>query len=188
MLPANEGSAFNCIHFGVPGGHGILSFFPQNTHISFSRADGGRLTFSRTGISFEKGPDRYTTNGFSHIEPYVRRLVVPTNEFKFLSFFTPDGNRGFGLSAKDGVITADLTIECLTEPEREAAIRAFFASLGVAPSRDYLAADGGVSNSTRFLDFPITGTASEVTALTKRVLQELCSISSAEALDISYDE
>src|SRR5438874_688043 len=93
--------------------------FPRNTFISFSRPGGGTVTFSRTGVSLEAAPDHYAANGFDHIEPYVSRLLVPTNRFKFLQIFTPDGNRGFGFSARDGVVQAGLTIEWATGgPER----------------------------------------------------------------------
>src|SRR5687767_1124619 len=82
--------------------------FPRNTFISVYRANGGTVTFSRTGVSFEAAPDHYATNGFSHIEPYISRLLVPTNRFKFLHMFTPDATSGFGLDAKDGVVHAGL--------------------------------------------------------------------------------
>ena len=74
------------------------------------------------------------------------------------------------------------------ESQREAAIRAFFSSLGIAPSQDYLAGNGGVPDATRILDYPIKGSTAEVTALTKRILQELCGVSATEALDISYGD
>src|SRR5258705_8568062 len=108
--------------------------FPRNTFISVYRPSGGTVTFSRTGVSFEAAPDHYATNGFDHIEPYVASLLVPTNRFKFLHMFTPDGMRGFGLTAKDGVVSAGLTVEWRQEGQREAAIRAFFASLCMTPS------------------------------------------------------
>ena len=162
--------------------------FPRNTFISLSRPSGGTVTFSRTGVSLETAPDHYATNGFDHIEPYVSRLLVPTNRFKFLHMFTPDGNRGFGFSARDGVVQAGLTVEWRQETQREAAIRAFFSSLGIPPSRDYLAGNGGVPDATRILDYSISGSTAEVTALTKRILQELCGVSATEALDISYGD
>jgi hypothetical protein len=162
--------------------------FPRSTFISLSRPSGGTVTFSRTGVSFEAAPDHYATNGFDHIEPYVSRLLAPTNHFKFLHIFTPDGNRGFGFSARDGKVEAGLTVEWRQEAQREAAIRAFFSSLGIAPSRDYLAGNGGVSDATRVLDYPITGSTAEVTALSKRILQELCGVSPTEALDIKYGD
>jgi len=162
--------------------------FPRNTFISLSRPSGGAVTFSRTGVSLEAAPDHYATNGFSHIEPYISRLLVPTNHFKFLHMFTPDGTRGFGFDAKDGLVHAGLTAEWRQESQREAAIRAFFSSLGIAPSQDYLAGNGGVPDATRILDYPIKGSTAEVTALTKRILQELCGVSATEALDISYGD
>jgi hypothetical protein len=165
-----------------------LLLFPRNTFISFSRASGGTVTFSQTGVSLEAAPDRYATNGFDHIEPYVSRLLMPTNRFKFLHMFTPDGNRGFGFSARDGVLQAGLTVEWRQEARREAAIRAFFSSLSVAPSRDYLAGNGGVADATRILEYPVTGSTAEVTTLTKRILQELCGVSPTEALDIKYTD
>ena len=162
--------------------------FPRDTFISFYRPSGATVTFSRTGVSLEPAPDHYPTNGFDRIEPYVSRLLVPTNRFKFLSMFTPDRNRGFGLDAKDGVVEASLTVEWRQEAQREATIRSFFSSLGIAPSRDYLAGNGGVADATRILHYPVKGTVSEMTALTKRILQELCSVSPTEALDISYTD
>ncbi len=127
-------------------------------------------------------------NGFHHIEPYVSRLLVPTNHFKALHIFTPDGNRGFGFSARDGRVEVGLMVEWRQEAQKEAAIRAFFSSLGIAPSRDYLAGNGGIPDATRILDYPITGSTAEVTALTKRILQELCGVSPTEALDIRYED
>jgi hypothetical protein len=163
-------------------------FFPRDTFYTFSKPGGASVTFSRTGISIESAPDRYATNGFDHIQPYVSRLLVPTNRFKFLQIFTPDGNHGFGFTAKDGKVEAGLIVEWRREAPREAAIRAFFNSLGIAPSNDYLADNGGVPNTTRVLDYPITGNTDEVTALTKRILQELCGVSPTEALDIKYGD
>jgi hypothetical protein len=162
--------------------------FPRNTFISFVRPGGGTATFSRTGVSFGAAPAHYATNGFNHIEPYVARLLVPTNTFKYLSFFTPDGNRGFGFNARNGLVQATLTVEWRQEAQREADIRAFFSSLGIVPSQDYLAGNGGVPDSTRILEYPVGGNPDQVTALTKRILKELCDVSPTEALGISYED
>ncbi len=162
--------------------------FPRNSFINIRRPGGGTVTLSRTGVSFQPAPDHFATNGFDHIEPYVSRLLVPTNRFKFLHIFTPDGNRGFGLTARGGLVEAGLTLEWRQEAQREAAIRSFFGSLGVAPSQDYLAGNGGIPDATRILEYPLKGSTAEVTALTKRILQELCGISPDEALNIGYGE
>jgi len=67
-------------------------FFPRDADfIIFSKPGGGSVALSRTSVSFEAAPDHYAMNGFDHIDPYVTRLLVPTNKFKFLNFFTPDG-------------------------------------------------------------------------------------------------
>jgi len=161
--------------------------FPNSSFIILS-SPGGAVTFSRTSVSFEAAPDHYATNGFDHVEAYVSRLLVPANHFKFLQLFTPDDARGFGFDAKDGVVHASLTAEWRKEPKKEAAIRSFFSSLGIAPSRDYLAGNGGVPDATRMLEYPITGNPAEVAALTKRILHELCSVSPTEALDINYQD
>lgn len=162
--------------------------FPHNLLIITRRSGGSTVTLSRTGVSFEPAPDHFATNGFDHIEPYVSRLLVPTNRFRSLHIFTPDGNRGFGLTARGALVEASLTLEWRREVQREAAIRSFFGSLGIAPSQDYLAGNGGVPDATRLLQYPVKGGAAEVTALTKRILQELCSVSPKEALNIGYGE
>jgi hypothetical protein len=162
--------------------------FPSDGFVILRKPNGGSVTFTRTGVSLEKPPDHYATNGFEHIESYVSRLLVPSGRFKSLSIFTPDGNRGFGLFARDGKVEASLYVEQPQEAERETAIRTFFKSMGIDPSQDYLAANGGVPDATRVLSYPITGGTAEVTVLTKRILQELCGMSPTEALDISYGE
>src|SRR5262245_7857109 len=93
--------------------------FPRNSHFIFPRSDGSTVTFSRTGISFESAPDNYSKNGFDHIEPYVSRLLKPSNHNRFVSIFTPDGKKGFGLTAHGTVVTADITVEWRGEPQRE---------------------------------------------------------------------
>jgi hypothetical protein len=162
--------------------------FPRSEFIILSRPGGGTVTFSRTGVSFEAAPDHYATNGFDHIEPYVSLLLVPTNHFKFLQMFTPDGARGFGFDAKDGIVYASLTVEWRQEPQREAAIRTFFNSLGIVPSRDNLAGNGGIPDATRMLEYRAAGSPVEVTALTKHILHELCGVSPTKPLNINYRE
>jgi hypothetical protein len=161
-------------------------FFPSSTFITISTSNGGGITLSQSGIAREPAPDHYASNGFDQIDPYISRLLVPTNRFKSIAIFTPDGNRGFGLDARDGVATAGLTVEWRQEAQREAAIRAFFKELQIEPSRDYLAGNGGVPDATRILDYPVKGNAAEVTILAKRILHELCGVSPNEALDITY--
>ncbi|MBT9096139.1 hypothetical protein KFZ76_00235 [Methylovulum psychrotolerans] len=162
--------------------------FPRDTFISFSEPNSDIVTFSSSGVSFESAPDQYASNGFDHIQPYVARLLVPSKHFQFLHIFTPDDTRSFSLSARGGVVEAGLSFEWRQEPQREAAIRKFFSSLGIEPSQDYLAGNGELPDAIRILDYPVSGNTTEITALTKRILQELCSISATEALNISFKE
>jgi hypothetical protein len=162
--------------------------FMRNRFLIFPKSDGSSVTLGPTGVSFAPPPDHILKNGLDHLQPYISRLVVLSKRYKALSIFTPDGKRGFGLSAKDGSVQAGLTVEWRQEPQCEAKIRSFFSSLGVAPSQDYLAGNGNVPDATRILEYPVNGNADEVTALTKRILKELCGISLEEPLDIRYSE
>ncbi|HEY6228702.1 MAG TPA: hypothetical protein VI282_16405 [Verrucomicrobiae bacterium] len=161
---------------------------PANTFITFQRPNGGGITFSRSSVSLEKAPDRYATNGISHIEPYMQKLVAAKGRMPSLSIFTPDHNRGFGLDRMEGRVHASLVIDARTEAKREAKIRAFFKNLGAEPSSDYLAGNGSVSDATRMLSYPVNGNAEQLTALAEKILTQLCGVSTNEALEISFEE
>ncbi len=164
-------------------------FFPRNTFISLQKPTGATITFSRTSVSVEPPPDYYAANGFDHIEPYISRLLVPSKKLKFLSIFSPDRHRGFSLHAAGGKFEAALNlVDWRRESVKETAIRSFFKSLDIIPSQDYLAGNGNVPDAARILSYPIQGNVTEVTVLTKRILQELCDVSPTEALNINYSD
>lgn len=163
-------------------------FFPRNSFIIFSKPGGGSITFSRRSVSIDAPPDHFLTNGFDHLAPYISRFLTPSHRFKSLSISTPNGQHALLYTARDGKVEAFFSIEWRQKPEQEATIRKFFKSLGITPTVDYLASNGGVPDSTRCLMYPISGNADEVTALTKRILQELCGITPTEAVDIEYQE
>ena len=127
--------------------------------------------------------DYFTQNGFDHVAPYISRLLAPKEGHKYLLIFTPDRTRGFGMIAYGTVIQASFVMEPHQQSQEEK-IRAFFASRAQRPSRDYLANNG----RSRILQYPIHGTARELTATTKRILQDLCDIAPKEALSIRYGE
>ena len=169
-------------------GMGIVSWyiwFPRNLFVRLDRSGGGGVCVSRKGVCLESAPDHYAMNGFDHIEQYVSGLLESPKGSKSLTLFTPDGARGFGLNAEDGFVHATLTVDWRDEPQKEAAIRSFFSSRGVAPTRDYLAGNDKVHDATRVLEYPIQGSAAELALLTKRILQELCGISPTEALEMA---
>lgn len=151
-----------------------------------SKGKDGAVTIS--GPEIPPKPDRYNTNGFDSIGPYVSRFLAPSQQFKSLMMFTPGGKRGFMFIARDGRVEAHVMLQRWKGAEKEAIARKFFSSLGIAPSKDYLAGNGGVPDMTRILSYPIQGSAPDVTLLAKRILEELCSISPTEALNITYQE
>lgn len=161
-----------------------LLFFPANTFVTLNRPGGGTITFSRSKISLEPAPDRYPTHGVDHLEPYVARMLRPTNRSAFLHIFTPDGRRGTSLEVTDGAVSVDLSVDWRNDPQREAAIRAFFTARRIAPSIDFVSSNGEIPDAIRNLIYPVSGDTAEITALIKRILEELCGISPAEALDM----
>jgi hypothetical protein len=166
----------------------VCWLLPANTFVVFKRPDRGTITVSRSGVELGAPPDRYPADGFAHIEPYVSKLLVPSSRIRWVSIFTPAGDRGLALHANGMNVELHLTVEWRAEPKREAAIRSFFAARDIGASEDYLAGNGGVPDATRLLAYPIAGGATEVTALTKRALQELCGVSPSEPLDIGFTE
>jgi len=163
-------------------------FFPKNTFITIYQKDKSGITFSRTGIKFRNAPDYYPENGFEHLDSYISKLLVYSGEFKSSIISTPSGDKALGLDTRAGVLNIVFTVEWKQEPEKERAIRDYFHRLNILPHRDYLAANGGIPDSTRVLDFIIEGNEKEVTELVKDVLKKLCDISEAEAINIYFEE
>lgn len=162
--------------------------FPENRFITFYFKDKSGIVFSKTRISYQPASDRYSADGIDHILSYISKLIVPSTKYKFLSIFTPDGQRGLGLTAKNGQITVSFTVDRRKHPEKEKNIRSYFKKLDIEPSEGYLGGNGGVADATRLLSYPITGTETAISNLVKDMLQSLCDISSKEALDIRYDD
>lgn len=170
------------------GGVAYCLLVPKNTFIIVPRRDGGSVVLSRWKIEFEGPPDHHAVGAFDRIESYVSRLLAEPKKNQWVMIFTPAGDRGFALHGNQEAVEAHLTVEWRQEPQREAAIRAFFESRDISPTEDYLAGNGGVPDATRLLAYPLTGSPSEVTATTKRILEELCGVSATEALNIRYSE
>jgi hypothetical protein len=161
---------------------------PANTFVVVKQPDRGTVTVSRSGVTLEAPPDRYPADGLAHLEPYVSKLLAPSSRSRWVSIFTPAGDRGLALHARGTDVQLHLTMEWRAEPRREAAVRSFFAARDIGASEDYLAGNGGVPDATRLLAYPIAGDAAEVAALTRQALQELCGVSSHEGLDIGFTE
>jgi hypothetical protein len=181
-------SIFIVIGFVVVAAATYYFLFPKNYFHIIKLQNGSTVTFSKTAITYESPPDYFSTDGLGQIDSYIPKLLVPSKKYKYLHVFTPDGNRGFGLSQRDGIVQASLNIDTKNEKERDNTIRGFFKQLGIEPSQDYLAANGGVQNATRILEYLLPGGEKEVTVLTKRILQELCGVLPTEALNIKLGE
>jgi hypothetical protein len=129
--------------------------------------------------------DYFAENGFDQIESYVSRMLTSATKFRHILIAALDGERCCSLFADGPVILVGFIImDTRQDHKKEKNIRKFFASRYKPPAKDYLAQDGRV----RFLDYPLSGNASELTAITKTILQELCGISPKEALSIKYSE
>lgn len=126
----------------------------------------------------------YTDNAFAQIESYISRLIVPSDKYKSLSIYALDQIRGCSLQTVRKILEVWFILKPHQENSREAKIRSFFASREISPSRDYLANNGG----TRILDYPLSGTVDDLTAMVKKILQELCDVSAKEPLCIEYKE
>ena len=133
-------------------------------------------------------PDAIASNGISHVDDYIDRLLSSKARSTSLSIFTPDGQRGLGLSRRDGEVIFGFTVEWREEPEQEQAIRKLFKELNIAPSEDYLAGNGNVDDATRVLDYPVPEDSEAISKLCKRVLRHICGIRDEEALDFSSEE
>jgi hypothetical protein len=164
----------------------IYRILMRDLVIMFDLPSGKTVEISDSGVGFRPAPDHYSSDGFTQIEKYISKLTVESSDYKSLMIFSPDGNRGMFFSSKYGAIEANLSVEVNPNPAREKKIRDFFSSLGVEPTSDYLAQNGNIPDSTRNLSYPVPGTASELTTLTKRILQDLCGISPDEPLSFSF--
>jgi hypothetical protein len=136
-------------------------------------------------------PDSTPRYGLSHVGEQVERLFKAAGKRPTLSMFTTDGMRGFGLTRANGQTSVDITVEvapaAAAEPQKEAAIRAYFKSRNLYPTEDYMAANGGIPNATRVLSFPLPGTSEQVTAAATKLLKDIFQIREDEAISFTLE-
>jgi hypothetical protein len=133
-------------------------------------------------------PDRFASNGFAHIESYVSKLMQSSASYTSVIIGTPDSQIAVSLGQRGGVPHFSTTVEWRSEPEREHAIRQFFAEHRLATYHDYLAGNGGVPDATRCLDYYLPPDVQFITTLTKDVLHQIYHLREQDALDFTYDE
>lgn len=125
----------------------------------------------------------YPKDGFQHIHSYMERLLSSKRRHAFLMISALDATRGFAFFLNRPVIQACFVSKA-SQKGSEEKIRDFFTSRGIRPSRDYVAGGG----TTRIIDYPVHGSAEELTSLAKSILREVCDISTAEPLSIRYKQ
>ena len=92
--------------------------------------------------------------------------------------FTDDGlsfNRG------DEGMEVSFFLSTKREAEQEAAIRALFAAMTVAPRADHLSSNG----RTRILSFPVAANAGEMASLGRRILKDVYAMRDSDSLRFS---
>ncbi len=151
------------------------------------------VTVDKSGNEVGKGewvnvpePDHFSSDGFSHIESYVTRLIQSTAEFTSLIIGTPDQQIAVCLWQRGGIPEFSLMIDWRSKPERVRAVRQFFSVRELSISQDYLAGNGGVPDATRCLAYFLPSDVTFITALTKDVLQGIYGVQEGDALDFLF--
>lgn len=116
----------------------------------------------------------------------IARLFAPAAQDDYLGIFSTDRERGFSLAKVDGAIQALFIVGRQEEWNNEKKIRSFFDALQTAPTCDTVNNDETDPYASRALAYPVQGDAAELTALTKRILVELCGISPRETIRVSH--
>ena len=133
-------------------------------------------------------PDHFATDGFGQIERYVCRLLQSSARFSSLIIATPDQQIAVSLWQRSGVPEFTLSVEWRSEPERERALRKFFAERGLSISHDCLAGNGPVPDATRCLGYFLPPDTQFITALTRDVLRHTYQLREQDALDFTFEE
>jgi hypothetical protein len=150
-----------------------------------STVDADGVPVGRAGLVRVPEPETVVHDGMSQVGPFVTRLMSSRGGFISLIVSTPDGQMGFGVFTERGRARLSLNVDWRAEPERERAIRGLFAGLGIAPSEDYLAGNGGVRDATRILTYPAPDGPPKLAALSRRVLREIYGVADSDPLDFT---
>lgn len=133
-------------------------------------------------------PDRYASDGLSHLETYIKRLVAFEGFLSSILIFALDGHRGFSIYKTDGVVTIGLSFDTTSDGVKERKAREFFAAKGCAVQKEYTAGSGSISDAIRILDWVVPNDELSLTSLATEVGMELCGVSSSEGLEFRYSE
>lgn len=126
--------------------------------------------------------------GISHIDAYVFRVLASKSKSSWVNLSTKSGNTAIGIAKHDGNVSLGLTLNVRRERNRERAIREFFASRNISPSDDYLAADAGVPDSTRVLNFPMPRDPAVIADMASDLLRDIYRLRDTTTLDMRFEE
>src|SRR5947209_1451995 len=123
-----------------------LLLFPSSTFITFSAPGGKSVTFSRTSVDVRPPPDRYATNGFARMASYMSRLQSSRKLRASVIVATVDGQHALLVMRDSGRTVLSVSADRTMNTGEEAKMLEFFSKLGMTPIRDYLSANGGITN------------------------------------------
>jgi hypothetical protein len=126
--------------------------------------------------------------GLAEIEGYVARVIASKAKSSSVHFSTKSGNTAIGVAKLENKLSLGLVTSTRRERKREAAIRQFFAALSISPSADYLAANGGVPNATRVLEFPVPHDPAVVAQIAADLLRNIYRLRDSTTLDIRFQD
>jgi hypothetical protein len=132
-------------------------------------------------------PTLVSERGVSQLPTQLARLSSSRSPSAALAIFTPNGQRGFGISKRGGQIVFSFIFDVRSAPKQEQAVRRLFKKLGSSPTEDYLASNGGIANATRILTYPAPSSP-PLPALCLRLLREIYGVSDEEGLTYSLQE
>jgi hypothetical protein len=127
------------------------------------------------------------SNGLAQVEPYIARVLASRAKSSSTQFSTKSGNTAISVAKYEGKLLLGLTVDA-KQRKREAGIRAFFAKRRILPKNDYLAANGGVPEATRVMDFPMPHDVGVAAAIASDLLREIYRLSTTTILDIRFEE
>jgi hypothetical protein len=120
--------------------------------------------------------------GSKELNRHVKKLLGSRASFASLGIFTLDGQKGFSLWKKDGLVTAQLSAEIIPDDGKEERIVAFFEDLGITAISDYKARNGGIEDSVRLFSYPIEANNDRVSEICVRIMKEIYNISEQDGL------
>lgn len=130
-----------------------------------------------------KQPDRVRVGGFFRIESYIDRLLRSRKDFASVIVATTDGQHALLVTRRSDGTVLHVGADRTKSDGEESRTREFFKQLGMAPVREYLAANGGVKDATCNFEFSLTGDAETIARLCVSVFTNLFGVTNQQELE-----